>query len=460
LPLFQDHRIFELQQFADIKGGSAMSIVFFSYSHADKAHRDQLEKHLSVLKREGVIETWHDRLVDAGEDFAEEIDEHINSDDIILLLVSPDFLASDYCYEIEMKRAMERHKNKKAIVMPVILRACDWKNAPFGKLKALPEDGKPVTQAGDVDAALLEVATAVRAAAARIGGRRRSAASQTKVGISLVYSAESGTSGPSLVNEAEISFDDDCVVSVTSVTSLVKSNKQLAKIAWHPSITHELKRLDEWWTDFDRDFEARKPERWSQAEFQTWATRTRGNVRKLRDAIHRDLVAAPENMRNAQNYLAGKSDEVKIEVLSQLARLSALQVVRLIQRGDHFLPGPEWKDRGAFPTLARVPDWLVDLEPESSALGAHVFGEEHFLLARIGANENVYEYVVLPRNMAEWLQDNGRDDQTYFRWVVPQWIHYSYKRERPSEAHWNVYALSDGRGRESWSVNSPRPWRS
>lgn len=141
--------------------------VFFSYSHADEALRDQLEKQLSMLKRQGVIETWHDRRIGAGDEIDASIDEHINSDEIILLLVSPDFIASDYCYNIEMGRAMERHAAKEAIVIPVILRACDWHPAPFGKLLATPQDGKPVTLWPDRDAAFLQVAQAVRKAADR-----------------------------------------------------------------------------------------------------------------------------------------------------------------------------------------------------------------------------------------------------------------------------------------------------
>ncbi|WP_018097459.1 toll/interleukin-1 receptor domain-containing protein [Sinorhizobium meliloti] len=146
-----------------------MPSVFFSYSHVDEALRDQLEKQLSMLKRQGVIETWHDRRIGAGEDVHRAIDDHINTDDIILLLVSADFIASDYCYDIEMQRAMQRHDKGEAVVIPVILRACDWHHAPFGKLKAVPRDGKPITQWPDIDEAFLQVAKAVREAAARDG---------------------------------------------------------------------------------------------------------------------------------------------------------------------------------------------------------------------------------------------------------------------------------------------------
>ncbi|MFZ3033430.1 MAG: toll/interleukin-1 receptor domain-containing protein [Parvibaculum sp.] len=139
--------------------------MFFSYSHADEALRDQLEKQLSLLKRQGTIEVWHDRRIGAGADFVQQIDHHIESDDIILLLVSADFLDSDYCYEIEMQRAIERHNAGEAIVIPVILRACEWHGAPFGHLNAVPPDGMPVTQFADRDQGFLEVAKAVRKAA-------------------------------------------------------------------------------------------------------------------------------------------------------------------------------------------------------------------------------------------------------------------------------------------------------
>ncbi|MFT4935978.1 MAG: hypothetical protein ACI9LT_002689, partial [Pseudoalteromonas distincta] len=142
--------------------------VFFSYSHADEGLRDQLEKQLAMLKRQGVIETWHDRRIVAGDNIDITIDERINSDDIILLLVSPDFIASDYCYNIEMGRAMERHAAGEAVVVPVILRACDWHDAPFGKLSATPRDGKPVTLWPDIDEAFLQIARAVRGVAERM----------------------------------------------------------------------------------------------------------------------------------------------------------------------------------------------------------------------------------------------------------------------------------------------------
>jgi hypothetical protein len=138
--------------------------LFFSYSHADELLRDQLEKHLSSLKHQGVIQSWHDRRILAGQEFGTEIDAHLEVADVILLLVSSDFLASDYCYNREMKRAMDRHQAGEAIVIPVILRACDWHDTPFGHLLAAPKDGLAIKKWADIDEGFLSVVTAIKLA--------------------------------------------------------------------------------------------------------------------------------------------------------------------------------------------------------------------------------------------------------------------------------------------------------
>jgi energy-coupling factor transporter ATP-binding protein EcfA2 len=138
--------------------------VFVSYSHEDEALRRELETHLTSLKRQGHIRSWHDRQVAAGQNWADEIDSHIESADLILLLISPAFLASDYCWGVEVERALERHENGDARVIPVVLRPVDWVTAPFSKLQALPQDGKPVTTWQDRDMAYLSVVQGLRAA--------------------------------------------------------------------------------------------------------------------------------------------------------------------------------------------------------------------------------------------------------------------------------------------------------
>lgn len=139
--------------------------LFFSYSHRDEKLRDELETHLSTLKRQGVVETWHDRQIGAGRDFEKEISEHLESAHIILLLISPYFIASDYCYEIEMARALERHALGAARVIPVILHPCDWHSLAFGKLMAVPRDGRAISNYPNQHDGFLEVALAIREAA-------------------------------------------------------------------------------------------------------------------------------------------------------------------------------------------------------------------------------------------------------------------------------------------------------
>lgn len=138
--------------------------LFYSYSYRDERLRLELEKQLSLLGRQGLIHDWDNRKISAGAEWKNAIDEHINTAGIILLLISADFLASDYCYDVEMKRAMERHESGEARVIPVILRPCDWQTAPFGKLLALPRDGKPITAWGSRDEGFLNVAEGVRSA--------------------------------------------------------------------------------------------------------------------------------------------------------------------------------------------------------------------------------------------------------------------------------------------------------
>lgn len=135
--------------------------VAFSYSHKDEELRDQLETHLKYLQRQGVITTWHDRKIMPGDKWAGVIDDNFKRADLILLLVSADFVASDYCYEIEMKTALEREKKGEAKVVPVILRECKWKQSPFAELQSLPKDAEPVANWSNRDKAWTNVADGI-----------------------------------------------------------------------------------------------------------------------------------------------------------------------------------------------------------------------------------------------------------------------------------------------------------
>lgn len=147
--------------------------LFYSYSHDDEELRKRLEKHLSVLRWNGLIAEWHDRNIDLGDEWAKEIDRNLASADIILLLVSASFLASKYCWSVEMERALERHDRGEAKVVPVILRHCRWAGTPFAKLQAAPKDGKPVSSWPDQDEALDDVATRIERVVAELHRQRR-----------------------------------------------------------------------------------------------------------------------------------------------------------------------------------------------------------------------------------------------------------------------------------------------
>ncbi len=136
--------------------------VFFSYSHYDKTIRDELEKHLAVLKREKEIETWHDRRITAGEDFEKAIDQNLVESQIILLLVSPNFLASEYCYSNELKKALEMREEGIAKVIPIIIDHCDWRNTPLRTLLACPQDGKPIVDFENPNKAYSQVTKEIR----------------------------------------------------------------------------------------------------------------------------------------------------------------------------------------------------------------------------------------------------------------------------------------------------------
>ncbi|PHN30703.1 toll/interleukin-1 receptor domain-containing protein [Pseudomonas sp. ICMP 460] len=139
-----------------------MAKVFFSYSHHDELYRDQLEAHLASLRHEEKIESWHDRRLLAGSEFGTEIDQQINDADVILLLVTANFLNSKYCYSIEMGRALERHRAGEARVIPVIVKPCDWESTPLGGLLATPRDGKAITTWPNFDEAFTDVAKQIR----------------------------------------------------------------------------------------------------------------------------------------------------------------------------------------------------------------------------------------------------------------------------------------------------------
>jgi len=156
------------QRRRDAAGPRRAVRVIMCYAHRDERLREELDKHLSPLRRSALIDIWHDRRITPGAELDNEIDQHLGTADLVLLLISPDFINSDYCYRREMRLALRRHAKGQARVIPIILRPVDWVRTPIGRLLATPRDAKPVTTWQRRDDALLDVATSVRRAAEEI----------------------------------------------------------------------------------------------------------------------------------------------------------------------------------------------------------------------------------------------------------------------------------------------------
>lgn len=143
--------------------------LFYSYSHRDERLLDKFRAHLSGLRREGVLQEWHDRRISAGSEWHDEINEQLEAAHIVLLLVSADFLASDYIQDRELRRALEKHAAGQARVIPVILRPVDnWQAGQLGRLQALPTDGKAVTTWDNRDEAWSDVVRGIRKVVAEL----------------------------------------------------------------------------------------------------------------------------------------------------------------------------------------------------------------------------------------------------------------------------------------------------
>lgn len=140
--------------------------IFISYSHKDKKYLQKLLTHLSALKRSEQVEEWSDRNIDAGQEWAKEIDTSMQTADVILLLVSASFLNSDYCYSLEGKYALERHRAKNACVIPVLLRPVVWEDTPLHDLQAVPRGLRAIQSWGDDDAAFVNVIQELKTAIA------------------------------------------------------------------------------------------------------------------------------------------------------------------------------------------------------------------------------------------------------------------------------------------------------
>lgn len=250
-------------------------------------------------------------------------------------------------------------------------------------------------------------------------------------------------------------FMADCVLDPKSLKGILGAGKH-PTMCFHPSVLAQVARIDDWWASFDSKSKI-FPWFANQPELRLAnLTRTRARLREDRDKIHRVLTAVPDAMERAVTASADAPNELREALFGQLARFTALQIIRLLQFTEAYLPDVH----SCFPTLPLVPRWLVDLIPTHSAIGDLVFKEDQFLLARVGDSETSYESLVIPRYRGELLHKSGEvgADDLYYTWVVPQWIHYRFERPLPNIASWHVWVLTDDRGRECYMPLDKHPW--
>ncbi len=143
-------------------GQNGKKNVFLSYAKADEALQKRLRVHLSPLRRNNHINDWSEEEILPGAEMGEAVKQRLHNADIILLLVSPDFIASDKIWETDVKIAMERHEKSEAVVVPIILKPCQWKEMPFGNLQPLPTNGLPASDWGDSEQAFFNVAEGIK----------------------------------------------------------------------------------------------------------------------------------------------------------------------------------------------------------------------------------------------------------------------------------------------------------
>ncbi|MFC6096321.1 toll/interleukin-1 receptor domain-containing protein [Flavobacterium qiangtangense] len=136
--------------------------AFISYSHRDSQYLERLQVHLAQARRDSLISEWTDQKIDAGANLDQNISEALTSSELFLALVSPDYLASNYCYEKEFETALQMQEEGKLIIVPIIVEPCEWQKTPFGKLKAIPKDGKPVSEYTNQNVAFLNVVDELR----------------------------------------------------------------------------------------------------------------------------------------------------------------------------------------------------------------------------------------------------------------------------------------------------------
>lgn len=161
IPKIDLPKIFDMRDKLEYKKNKTAK-VFISYSHCDEHYKNRLDKALYALKRNNRITVWEDRLLVAGQAWEQELFEKLEEAEVILMILSDDYIASDFCYSREFKYVLDSHKRKSKVLIPIIVRPCSWQDLEFGAIQAVPKDGTPINTYTNEDLAWHEVVQAIK----------------------------------------------------------------------------------------------------------------------------------------------------------------------------------------------------------------------------------------------------------------------------------------------------------
>lgn len=204
--------------------------AFISYSHVDSRYLERLHVHLAQLQREQIISTWTDKQILAGGKLDNEISNSLNSSDLFIALLSPDYINSNYCYEKEFEKALEMQKSNQIIIIPVIVENCDWLNTPFQQFKALPKDGKPISEWNSENTAFLNVIQEIRNLTSGVANQMRQSETKVSNTLSKNYKIKQDFDSIQKLEFQEKTFDEVKKYLLVNISELESLDGIIAKV--------------------------------------------------------------------------------------------------------------------------------------------------------------------------------------------------------------------------------------
>jgi hypothetical protein len=204
--------------------------AFISYSHVDGRYLERLHVHLAQLQREQIISTWTDKQILAGGKLDNEISNSLNSSDLFIALLSPDYINSNYCYEKEFEKALEMQKSNQIIIIPVIVEDCDWLNTPFQQFKALPKDGKPISEWNSENTAFLNVIQEIRNLTSGVANQKSQSETKVSNTLSKNYKIKQDFDSIQKLEFEEKTFDEVKKYLLVNISELESLDGIIAKV--------------------------------------------------------------------------------------------------------------------------------------------------------------------------------------------------------------------------------------